>query len=148
VKSVYYCLVFEQNDFFKNQVIEELLRERANYYNSKNRNCDFWILLDPNFLNLNEIKKKLKLTNYWKVFDKKKNASVLVSSDIEFIKWIKLRIGFFEELNQPLLRKDLTSNGVSFSINFEPDQTSPLKHNFASLSPNILVEQFQSVVLS
>ena len=28
----YHFIVFEQNDMFKSQTIEELLRERANYY--------------------------------------------------------------------------------------------------------------------
>ena len=73
--------------------------------------------------------------------------SVLVSTDIEYIKWIKLRIGFFEDLNDPLPRKDLTSNGVYFNLNFSDSlfKKSVLNHSFTAISPNILVEQLQTV---
>ena len=46
----YHFIIFEQNDMFKSQTIEELLRERANYYIDKSRLCDFWILLNPFFI--------------------------------------------------------------------------------------------------
>ena len=40
----YYYLVMSQIDMLENQVLEEILRERANYYLSKNKNIDFWLL--------------------------------------------------------------------------------------------------------
>ena len=144
----YHFIVFEQNDMFKNQTIEELLRERANYYVDKNKFCDFWILLNPFFIKEPAFLEKLKLTNYCNKFKNGKlDFSVLVSTDIEFIKWIKLRIGFFEELNEPLERKDLTSNGVYFSLNFSDSifKKSVLNHSFTAISPNILIEQLESI---
>ena len=76
--------------------------------------------------------------------------NVLISTDIEFIKWIKLRLGFFEELNNPLLNKNYNSNGIylnsnniqKFNLNIK------LNNNKYSLSPNILVEQFQSIMVN
>jgi hypothetical protein len=144
----YHFIIFEQNDVFKNQTIEELLRERANYYISKNKLSDFWILLNPLFIKEPSFIDKLKQTNYCKKFKGSNlDFSVLVSTDIEFIKWIKLRIGFFEDLNDPLLKTDLTSNGVYFQLNFSDPifKKSVLNHSFTAVSPNILVEQLQSV---
>ena len=147
----YHFIIFEQNDMFKNQTIEELLRERGSYYNTKNKLSDFWILLNPVFIKEAAFLEKLKLTNYCNKF---KNGnldfSVLVSTDIEFIKWIKLRVGFFEDLNEPLQRKDLTSNGVYFNLNFSDKifKKSVLNHSFTAISPNILIEQLQSVALN
>jgi len=46
----YYYLIMSQIDMLENQVLEEILRERANYYFSKNKNIDFWLLISPNFL--------------------------------------------------------------------------------------------------
>lgn len=40
----YYFILMSQKDFLENQVIEEILRERANYYTSKDKIKDFWIL--------------------------------------------------------------------------------------------------------
>jgi hypothetical protein len=39
-----------QKDLLQNQVLEEVLREKASYYNARKKNPDFWILIDPSFL--------------------------------------------------------------------------------------------------
>ena len=148
MNKIYHFIIFEQKDIFKNETVEELLRERANYYINKNKLCDFWILLNPFFIKEPSFLEKLKLTNYCNKFKNTNlDFSVLVSTDIEFIKWIKLRIGFFEDLNDPLPRKDLTSNGVYFNLNFSDSlfKKSVLNHSFTAISPNILVEQLQTV---
>ena len=148
----YHCLVFEQNDFFKNQVVEELLRERSTYYIDKNKLLDFWILTNPEFINNKIILEKIKLTNYYKNLKINSDVffNVLISTDLEFIKWIKLRLGYFEEISNLLESKKYTSNGVYLDYNFlnTYNLTVELKHNKYSLSPNILVEQFQSITVS
>ena len=48
--SSYHFLLISQIDLFKNQVLEEVLRERANFYISQNKKQDFWILTFPNFI--------------------------------------------------------------------------------------------------
>ena len=39
-----------QKDMLQNQVLEEILRERATYYISKKRTLDFWITISSDFL--------------------------------------------------------------------------------------------------
>ena len=61
-----YYLIFSQKDFLENQVIEEIIRERSNYYISENKNPDFWVLNSPEFINDYEINKKIKnLKEIW-----------------------------------------------------------------------------------
>ena len=155
MEKIYHYIVFEQNDFFKNQVIEELLRERANYYVSKNKEQDFWILLNPKILKTTNILEKIKKTQYWKNNKKLKGDKdltkyvFLTSTDIEFVKWIKLRIGYFEEIENPLLKYDLNSNGIYLSNVFlDTKRNFLLEHNLFSISSEILVEQLESVVFN
>ena len=51
MENIYYYVLFDQKLFFENETIEELLRERANYYNSKGKFVDFWLLPSPEFVN-------------------------------------------------------------------------------------------------
>ena len=141
MNNIYHCLVFEQNDFLENQVIEELLRERANYYIEKNQLNDFWILINPDFLKGKEENIKIKNTSYFKNLKNKGNFyCVLISTNIEFIKWIKLRIGYFENINEPLSNKNSKSDGIYFELN---QSKLILKDNYIALCPEILVKQLQ-----
>ena len=54
----YYYLIMSQKSLLQNQVIEEILRERANYYSTHKRNNDFWLLVSPNFIYSNNLNKK------------------------------------------------------------------------------------------
>ena len=64
----YYYLLMSQQDLFKNEVIEEIIRERTNsYFNQQKRN-DFWILVSPNFVNSKNMSEKIKETNWLKHF--------------------------------------------------------------------------------
>ena len=155
MEKIYHYIVFEQNDFFKNQVLEELLRERANYYVSKNKEQDFWILLNPKILKTTNILEKIKKTQYWKNNKKLKGDKdltkyvFLTSTDVEFVKWIKLRIGYFEEIENPLLKYDLNSNGIYLSNVFlDTKRNFLLEHNPFSISSEILAEQLESVVFN
>jgi len=58
-----YYLLFSQKDFLQNQVIEELIRERSNYYIAENKSTDYWILNSPEFINNSELKEKIKLSS-------------------------------------------------------------------------------------
>ena len=115
----YHYLIFSQKEFYKNQVIEEILRERTTYYISKNRLIDFWILNSPNWLFENKFFNKIKNSYFYKkhINDTKfTNFSVLISTDFEFIKWIKLRIGDFEDINLSKNYQNYTLNGIYGSI--------------------------------
>ena len=141
----YHCIVFEQNDFLKNQVIEELLREKSSYCISKNIPNDFWIVLNPSFLKNNNFIEKISKTNYFKKFNIKKSYfAVLISPNLEFINWIKLRLGYFEDITNIDNKKNFKSDGVYIEI-VNSNNEKLLSNNYLALTPEILTERFQSV---
>jgi hypothetical protein len=100
-----------QKDFLENQVIEEILREKSSYYMVQNKVPDYWILISPKFLTKNNLEEKIKTTRFYKnqkskiVFKSNDSSEIefyasLVSSDKEFMNWVKLRLGYFEEINE------------------------------------------------
>ena len=117
---MYYYLFMFQKDLLKNNVIEELLRERTTYYVSQKKKRDFWIVLSPTFLNATE-QTRFSQTWYYKNQMIKNTGSTeqfyaaLISTNEELINWIALRLGEFENINQPSLSsnfKQLHSNGI------------------------------------
>jgi hypothetical protein len=127
-KKTYHYLLMTQQDFFKNDVMEEVLREKAGHYNSRKKNIDFWVLNAPEFIKNHELEQKIKLTNFYVQNRNKISYLVsntkeiefyvaLVSLDKEFLDWIKLRIGYFENLTGQTNNSDkpsfsYISNGV------------------------------------
>ena len=82
----YYFSIASKNFLMKEEPIEEILRERTDYYNRINKDIDFWLVINPKFINLNEfaqIKAQLIST-----------PAAIISLDKQFIEWLKLRIGF------------------------------------------------------
>ena len=73
---LYHYVLMSQKDFLENQVIEEILRERAYFYGNVKKK-DFWILIQPNFLNEPTLKQVIQSTNFyqqqkcWDAFSKK-----------------------------------------------------------------------------
>jgi hypothetical protein len=57
----YYYLIMSQSDFMQNQVLEEVLRERATYYNEKKKSLDFWVLISPNFIKNLDLNMKVNI---------------------------------------------------------------------------------------
>jgi hypothetical protein len=114
----YYYLLFSHTDFLKNLTLEELLRERGNFYNSRKLLKDFWIVIAPQFIEKESIKKQIIQTNYYNeqiqvqekerkeidiktnILEDEKTFIAIVSTNIEFITWIKLRFGSFESLGK------------------------------------------------
>ena len=151
----YYYLIMSQIDMLENQVLEEILRERANYYFSKNRNIDFWLLISPNFLKLNNLSENIKQTNFYKQQKSKINSenetdyySCIVSLDKEFILWLQLRLGYFETIDSKIDERFI-SDGVYGFFDYLSDQnslTSPLKSNFKQLNPSILIKKYKKTL--
>jgi hypothetical protein len=82
----YYFAVASQKFFLEQEPIEEVLREKTYYYSTIKKPIDFWLVLNPQFLDKPEVA-KLK--------DKiKQPAAAIVSTNPTFINWIKLRIGY------------------------------------------------------
>jgi hypothetical protein len=158
-----------QTEMLKNEVLEEILRERNNYYVLKKRIIDFWILISPNFLLNLEIKNKLKKTSFFNKYINENDDSIffkpnekhsgffsiLVSSDKKFINWIRLRIGFFENLNDlnienaSILDSSLKSNGAygSFTDDDSISLAFTLKSNISLINPALITPKSTSIIL-
>jgi len=82
----YYFILATKEFLFEIEPVEEVLRERAHYYSSRNKQVDFWILPSPGFLNTysNELKELTKNNS-------NENLVAIISTDADFIYWLKLR---------------------------------------------------------
>ena len=82
----YYFILATKEFLFEIEPVEEVLRERAHYYSSRNKQVDFWILPSPGFLNTysNELKELTKNNS-------NENLVAIVYTDADFIYWLKLR---------------------------------------------------------
>nr|YP_010851340.1 hypothetical protein Ycf54 [Echinothamnion hookeri]WGH14426.1 hypothetical protein Ycf54 [Echinothamnion hookeri] len=82
-----YHFAFASQSFFLDQEpIEEILRERTQYYNSCKKDIDFWFVLNPQFLS--------SLDNKINYYDTNQSFAAIVSLDKQFIQWLKLRLVF------------------------------------------------------
>lgn len=151
----YYFIGMSQKDMFKNQVLEEILRERKTYYTIKKHEIDFWIVISPDFLNSIETKERILETNYYKKLNYNSEKmfvepfSCIVSMNKEFLEWIKLRLGYFENinLNKGSFENFYQSNGIYGELeNFSPYNNNPLKSNNYNLDKNILGNKFSKVL--
>ena len=104
MNTKYYYLIMSQKDMIQNQVLEELLRERTNYYLAKNKKSDFWISMSPMFIKELKLDAKIVRANFYKQNREQITSSTdyefyssLVSVDKDFINWIHLRLGYFED---------------------------------------------------
>ena len=119
MSSKYYYIIMSQKDMLENEALEEILRERANHYFSKSKILDFWLLISPNFVS--KIEKKIENSPFYKQKEKliKNNNnsfySVLMTSNKEFLQWLCLRLGYFENL------KNLKDNNILDKITYTCD---------------------------
>jgi len=139
--TTYYYILMSQKRMLQNEVLEEILRERTTYYVSKSKTIDFWLSISPNFIEDLMLNKEIEKTNFFKQqqneIKTKKNSfyGAIISSNKEFIKWIKLRIGYFEELNEKnrIEPKEYISDGITGSIKISEIQKD-IPCNFSLLS--------------
>ena len=82
----YYFILATKEFLFEIEPVEEVLRERAHYYSSRNKQVDFWILPSPGFLNVYSTELKELTKN-----NSNENLVAIVSTDADFIYWLKLR---------------------------------------------------------
>ena len=82
----YYFLIASKDFLFFQEPIEEILRERMSHYFSINKNIDFCLTTDLNFLEASSLKPiKNNLV---------KPSAAIVSLNPKFINWLKLRIHY------------------------------------------------------
>lgn len=84
----YYFAIATESFLLDQEPLEEILRERTNYYNSSKKEIDFWFV--PSAFFPNDIKKLLHDVNP----SFSSSLAAIVSSDKQFIQWLKLRIVF------------------------------------------------------
>ena len=158
-KIQYHYLIMSQKSLLENQVIEEILRERSTYYTLTNKKTDFWLLISPTFAYSKEIILKIRNSNFYqknkdsilsKELNNKKNFeffAALVTTDKDFLKWMKLRIGYFEDINEiGNLANTFVSDGIAgvLEINSEKiEKNSILISNPNYLHPSILINRYK-----
>nr|YP_009315463.1 Hypothetical protein ycf54 [Liagora brachyclada]SCW24121.1 Hypothetical protein ycf54 [Liagora brachyclada] len=84
--NTYYFAIASQDFLLHEEPLEEVLRERINYYKQMQKNIDFWLVTNPSFIHAPEMKHvKQQLV---------KPSVAILSFNPTFIEWIKLRFGF------------------------------------------------------
>jgi hypothetical protein len=148
----YFYLVMTQQDLLENQVIEEIIRERNNYYINRENSLNFWILMSPSFLLTNEIFNKVKKSRFYSlkssdlVYKEKFYNGVILSTDSEYINWLRLRLGYFENIENNILNERFRSDGVygEIEINDLSDNSlfeTPMKN----IHPKIMIDVYSNV---
>jgi len=82
----YYFVAASKKFLTIEEPLEEILKERKRNYNENNKEIDFWLLINPSFLNSNEfsdLNKKIPSP-----------SAAVVSTDKKFITFLKLRLEF------------------------------------------------------
>lgn len=103
----YYFAIASQDFLLNEEPLEEVLRERVNYYKNIKKIIDFWVVMNPTFINAPEMSKiKQQLT---------KPAVAIISENHVFINWLKLRLGF-------VITGEFTSPSVNILNPLESDQ--------------------------
>lgn len=86
IMTTYYFALASQNFLLVQEPLEEVFRERVNYYQSNNKAIDFWLLPNPSFL------EKPEMTSFKDLVPN--DAVAIISTNPVFINWLKLRIGY------------------------------------------------------
>lgn len=150
-------IIMSQKDVIKNQVLEEILRERASYYNAKQQEQDFWIVTNPSLLfeernyskiiktkfynqQISKIQYNSKTSNFSEDF-----LAAIVSTNMKFIEWLRLRLGYFEDSTSLANNSQASyvSDGVFGSVNsnYFFSYLKNDKKKFYYLHPDLINEQ-------
>jgi len=84
--QTYYYVLASQRFLIEEEPLEEVLRERTRHYHEQEKEIDFWLVLQPAFLEapqMVEIKQECP-----------QPAAAIVSTTPQFITWLKLRLEF------------------------------------------------------
>ena len=136
-----------QENLLKNQVLEELLREKSNNYQINKQQKDFWILNSPNFIDKLNLNEKIKNSNFYKN-NKNNYFSSLISLDKKYIQWIELRLGYFENIKDlnVIQSKQFVSDGIIGSIELENNSDLLiLNENKLKLDSNLISKEFEFI---
>lgn len=153
----YHYLIMAQKDFLENQCLEEILRERSTYFSIRKKERDFWIILSPTFIYKPSFFEKVATTQFYNqkkdilstnLFDPSDTNNFfvsLISLDKEFLNWLQLRLGYFENLDTQtsLGEKKFISDGLQGTLKFSKitKLRNPFKGYFQYLHPDILIKK-------
>nr|ARO90412.1 conserved hypothetical plastid protein [Bangiopsis subsimplex] len=102
--KMYYILASKQF-LLQEEPVEEILRERLNYYKDNNLSIDFWLVQNLNLLQTPELLQS--------AYNLVKDPAIIISTNIHFIDWLKLRLQYVKtgSLNSvdPSILKELNS---------------------------------------
>ena len=82
----YYYVLASQHFLMEEEPIDEVLKERTRHYHEQEKEIDFWLVKQPAFLEIPEmrdIKKKCP-----------QPAAAIISTNAQFITWLKLRLEY------------------------------------------------------
>jgi hypothetical protein len=147
-----------QKSLLENQVVEEILRERIYYYLLNKKTIDFWLLISPNFIYKNNLNELIQNSNFYKNnknsitysdFPNQNNLEfygALVTTDKEFYKWLKLRIGYYEEVKdlQLVKNRSYVSDGICGTLDY--NGITQLSSNPKYLHPSISIDRYKEAL--
>lgn len=154
MNTEYHYLLMSQQDLLQNEVIEEIVRERTNSYNLQNKKNDFWIVISPKFTEDVIVSEKIKQTNFYRQrissTGPKDFYGAIVSFNKEFITWLSLRLGYFENLETfktvPVANKNYVSNGIYGKFTTVNQESSPFSANPRLIHPTILTNKYRTLL--
>jgi hypothetical protein len=157
----FHYLVMAQKDLLENQCLEEILRERATYFSIRKKQRDFWMVVSPSFLKdptfkilkstqFYKQKKAILSTTLGKTAENSEDTNFfvsLISLDKEFINWVELRLGYFENIEndgsiktEGSEKKNFVSDGIKGSFVVK-NSRNPLLGYSNYLHPDILLKR-------
>ena len=82
----YYYVLASQHFLMEEEPIEEVLKERTRNYHEQEKEIDFWLVKQPDFLEAPEMKDiKNKCPQ---------PAAAIISTNAQFITWLRLRLEY------------------------------------------------------
>lgn len=160
--STLYCLTMLQSDFLFKEAMEEILREKEAYLNKTSQLRNFWIVPSSlHTMDLRPFKEVMKGTFVEKINADKLTNKVnhpflvsLVSTDINLLRWYKLRIGSFIDVGNFIINKqnkleflkESSQKQLDIIQKEEENITSTLGYSY-QVSFNRLQDNFENIVL-
>jgi hypothetical protein len=151
----FYYIIMSQREILLGQVIEEILREKTNRHVTLGVSPDFWLLVSPFFIGEEKLDAKIRTSKFYQ--DKKDSVIVewagggyqefyaaLVTPDENYMNWIKLRLGYFEDIEasrDSLASTSYTSDGVCGTLMISEDdkfRTMVLASNYQKMHPDVM----------
>lgn len=84
--QTYYYVLASQHFLTEEEPIEEVLKERTRNYHEQEKEIDFWLVIQPAFLEAPEMAKVKQ--------ECPQPAAAIISTNLQFITWLKLRLEF------------------------------------------------------